>query len=80
MAADKPTRAPRRDDDDDEQLDRLRALAVKVFLALSVVVVLVDALPDPAGSVSPVVMGLVFGTLLALLGLEAANRLMGGGK
>lgn len=78
----KPPRNRRQGDTDDDELDALRALAVKVFIGLSVLVVVMDStgrlFRDPAFKVDPVVMGLVFGTLLALLGLEAANRLMGG--
>lgn len=64
-----------------DELADLRRWAVKVFLALSVLVVVVDLFGrlfrDPAFRVDPVVFGLVFGTLLALLGLEGINRALG---
>lgn len=73
----KPARTP-------DELTDLRRWAVKVFLALSVLVVVVDLFGrlfrDPAFRVDPVVFGLVFGTLLALLGLEGINRALGSGK
>ena len=50
----------------------------------SVALVMMDALGrlfrDPAFSINPLVFGMVFGTLLALLGLEGAAKLLGGGK
>lgn len=67
-----------------DELTDLRRWAVKVFLALSVLVVVVDLagrlFKDPTFRVDPVVFGLVFGTLLALLGLEGINRALGSGK
>lgn len=73
----KPARTP-------DELADLRRWAVKVFLFLSVLVVLVDTFGrlfrDPTFKVDPVVFGLVFGTLLALLGLEGINRVLGAGK
>ena len=64
-----------------EELGELRALSIKVFLALSVSMVLLDALGrlfrDPAFRIEPLVFGMVFGTLLALLGLEGASKLLG---
>lgn len=65
-----------------EELGGLRRAAVYVFLALSVLVVVVDALGrlflDSDFHVDSVVFGFVFGTLLALLGLEGLNRALGG--
>lgn len=65
----------------DPELEELRHLAVKVFLALSVFVVVIDSLGrlfrDPTFRVDAVVFGFVGGVLLALLGLEAANRILG---
>lgn len=79
MADEKPS--PKRQD---RELEDLRRLAVKVFIWLSVLLVVVDVLGrlfrDPAFHVDAVVFGLVFGTLLALLGLEATNKLLSGGK
>lgn len=73
---------PRRaDTQTPDELKGLRRLAVKVFLALSSAVVLVDLVGlfhEPPVQVDPILAGLVFGVLLALLGLEAANRLVGG--
>lgn len=73
----KPSRTP-------DELTDLRRWAVKVFLGLSVLVVVVDLagrlFKDPSFRVDPVVFGLVFGTLLALLGLEGINRALGSGK
>jgi|GEM_PF-6171992 len=72
-----PSRTP-------DELADLRRWAVKVFLALSVLIVVVDMagrlFRDPAFRVDAVVFGLVFGTLLALLGLEGINRALGSGK
>lgn len=81
MADEKEPRRPARTPD---ELADLRRWAVKVFLFLSVLIVLVDTFGrlfrDPAFKVDPVVFGLVFGTLLALLGLEGINRALGSGK
>lgn len=64
-----------------EELGELRALSIRVFLALSVAMVLLDALGrlfrDPSFRIEPLVFGMVFGTLLALLGLEGASKLLG---
>ena len=64
-----------------EELGELRALSIRVFLGLSVSLVLLDALGrlfrDPAFRIDPLVFGMVFGTLLALLGLEGASKLLG---
>ncbi len=69
-------RKPQEDDD----LDRLRYVAIIVFLALSILVVAADVLGRlllrDGFSVDAVVMGLVFGTLLSLLGLEGIQRLL----
>lgn len=66
--------------DDDDELDRLRYIAILVFIALSILVVGADTLgrlfKDGAFRVDAVVMGLVFGTLLSLLGLEGVQRLL----
>lgn len=81
MADEKDSRKAARAPD---ELTDLRRWAVKVFLALSVLVVVVDLagrlFKDPSFRVDPVVFGLVFGTLLALLGLEGINRALGSGK
>lgn len=65
----------------DQELEELRRLAVKVFIALSVFVVVIDSLGrlfrDPSFRVDAVVFGFVGGVLLALLGLEAANKILG---
>lgn len=86
MAGDDPKRRrPRRppEQPDDDELSDLRVQSVRLFMVLSAMVVVVDSLGrlfrDPAFRVDPVVMGMVFGTLLALLGLEVVNRL-GGAK
>jgi len=64
-----------------DELADLRRQAVRLFMALSALVVVVDLagrlFKDPAFRVDPVVFGLVFGTLLALLGLEGINRALG---
>ena len=81
MADEEPSRKAARTPD---ELTDLRRWAVKVFLALSVLVVVVDLagrlFKDPTFRVDAVVFGLVFGTLLALLGLEGINRALGAGK
>lgn len=65
-----------------EELGDLRRAAVQVFLALSVLVVVVDVLGrlflNAEFHVDSVVFGFIFGTLLALLGLEGLNRALGG--
>lgn len=75
---------PRKASRTPDELTDLRRWAVKVFLFLSVLVVVVDLagrlFRDPSFRVDPVVFGLVFGTLLALLGLEGINRALGAGK
>lgn len=67
-------------DDEDDDLSELRFLAIRVFLVLSVLVVLVDILgrlfKDATFHVDPVAMGLVFGTLLSLLGLESIQQVI----
>jgi xanthine/uracil permease len=77
-------KTPRKASRTPDELADLRRWAVKVFLFLSVLVVLVDLFGrlfrDPTFKVDPVVFGLVFGTLLALLGLEGINRVLGSGK
>lgn len=66
--------------DDDDELDLLRYVAIVVFIVLSVLVVAADVLgrlfKDGGFRVDAVVMGLVFGTLLSLLGLEGVQRLL----
>lgn len=71
-----PRGRPVKDDDDD--LDRLRYAAIVVFIVLSAAVVVADFLGRLAAGtgVDAVVMGLVFGTLLSLLGLEGVQRLL----
>lgn len=65
---------------EDGDLDRLRYVAIIVFLVLSILVVAADVLGrlllKDGFSVDAVVMGLVFGTLLSLLGLEGIQRLL----
>lgn len=64
------------------ELGDLRRKAVYVFLFLSVLVVVVDVVGrlflDSDFHVDSVVFGFIFGTLLALLGLEGLNRALGG--
>ena len=75
-------RQEREEREETEELGKLRALSIRVFLGLSVAEVALDALGrlfrDPAFRIDPIVFGLVFGTLLALLGLEGASKLLGG--
>jgi positive regulator of sigma E activity len=70
----------RQQQDDDDELDLLRYAAIVVFIILSVLVVGADILgrlfKDGGFRVDAVVMGLVFGTLLSLLGLEGVQRLL----
>lgn len=70
----------RRQGDDDEGLDRLRYIAILVFIGLSALIVGADILgrlfKDGTFHADPVVAGLVFGTLLSLLGLEGIQRLL----
>lgn len=70
----------RRKPDRDEDLDRLRYVAILVFIGLSVLVIGGDILgrlfKDGSFHADPVVAGLVFGTLLSLLGLEGIQRLL----
>lgn len=65
-----------------EELGDLRRASVRVFLFLSVLVVVVDVIGrlflNPDFHVDSVVFGFIFGTLLALLGLEGLNRALGG--
>lgn len=65
---------------DDDELSGLRFLAIKVFLGLSVLLIVADILgrlfKDSSFHADPVVAGLVFGTLLSLLGLEGIQRLL----
>lgn len=64
---------PRRDDDDADGLDRLRQVAVAVFIALSALLVVAQVTGRP---VSDAFTGLTFGTLLALLGIEGLVRVV----
>ena len=65
---------------DDDELSDLRLLAIKVFLGLSVLLIAADVFgrlfKDSTFHADPVVAGLVFGTLLSLLGLEGIQRLL----
>jgi len=67
-----------------DPLSDLRRYAVVLFLFLSAFVTILDPLArlfkDAAFRVDPVVFGLVYGTTLALLGIEGAAKLMGGNK
>ncbi len=71
-------RAP--EEPEEDELDRLRYVAILVFIVLSILVVVGDVLgrlfKDGTFRVDAVVMGLVFGTLLSLLGLEGVQRLL----
>jgi small neutral amino acid transporter SnatA (MarC family) len=73
----KATRTP-------DELTDLRRWAIKVFIILSIFVVVIDALGrlfrDPTFRVDAVTFGFVGGVLLALLGLEGINRALGSGK
>lgn len=66
--------------EDDDELDLLRKAAIVVFIILSALVVVAAIVgplfKDPGFRVDAVVMGLVFGTLLSLLGLEGVQRLL----
>jgi hypothetical protein len=56
---------------------RLRIIAGGVFLALIVVLALVDTFGRPAGlQVSEVIFGSLLGALLLILGVEGAARLV----
>ena len=59
-------------DDEPDALDRLRAAAVAVFTGLSALIVLAAIAGDPVGEGLD---ALVFGTLLALLGVEGLVRI-----
>jgi hypothetical protein len=65
-----------------DPLARERRAAIRVFIALSVAIVLIDTLgrlfKDPSFHIDTIVFGMVFGTLLALLGIEGFSRLLGG--
>ena len=67
-----------------DPLSDLRRYAVVLFLFLSAFVTILDPLArlfkDAAFRVDPVVFGLVYGTTLALLGIEGAAKLLGGNK
>ena len=69
---------------DEDDLSDLRLQAVKLFLVLSFFVTVIDPVArlfkDPTFHVDPVVFGMVYGTTLALLGIEGFARLLGGGK
>jgi small-conductance mechanosensitive channel len=69
------TRRP--DDDDDDGLDRLRQVAVGVFIALSALLAIATVVGRP---VSDAFTGLTFGTLLALLGIEGLVRVVRSGR
>ena len=66
--------------DERDELAGLRALAIRVFIGLSALLIVGDVFGrlfrDPAFRADPVVSGLVFGTLLSLLGLEGVQRLL----
>lgn len=65
-----------------DPLADLRRKAVYLFLFLSGFVTVLDPLArlfkDSTFRVDPVVFGLIYGTTLALLGIEGAARLLGG--
>jgi len=75
-----PRRSDEQDAQDDDELAGVRVLAIKVFIGLSALLIVGDVLGrlfrDPAFRVDAVVSGLVFGTLLSLLGLEGIQRLL----
>ena len=64
----------------DDDLRGLRRASIKAFIALSIFLVVIDALGrlfrDASFHVDAVVAGLVFGTLLSLLGLEGIQKLL----
>lgn len=74
----------KRPDPDAEDLAGLRLLAIKVFIALSAFLVVVDMVgrlfKDSTFRADPVMLGLVFGTLLSLLGLEGLQRILDRGR
>lgn len=73
-------RGRQQQEDDRADLDLLRQAAIVVFIILSALVVIAAIVGplfrDPTFRVDAVVMGLVFGTLLSLLGLEGVQRLL----
>lgn len=79
--ADDPGHSPRKPQRSPDELADLRRQAVRLFMVLSVAIIVLDSagrlFRDPAFHIDPVVFGLVFGTLLALLGLEGINRVIG---
>lgn len=71
-------------EDDEDELAELRFWAIRIFLGLSAFVTILDPLArlfrDPTFRVDAVVYGLIYGTTLALLGIEGWSRFLGGGK
>ena len=67
-------------EEDDDELSSLRFLAIRVFTFLSALIVIADILGrlfrDNTFHADPTMTGLVFGTLLSLLGLEGIQRLL----
>lgn len=63
-----------------DDLQGLRRFAIKVFIWLSAFIVIIDMMGrlfrDASFHVDAVVAGLVFGTLLSLLGLEGIQKLL----
>lgn len=68
---------PRRPADDDDGLDRLRQVAVGVFIALSALLVVATV---TGRIISDAFTGLTYGALLALLGIEGLVRVVRGGR
>lgn len=69
--------SPRRrseEEEDADELSRLREAAIVVFIALSTFIIIADVFAERRAD--GVIAGLVFGTLLSLLGLEGIQRLI----
>lgn len=62
--------------DDEEELGNLRKAAIGVFIALSAFLMVADVFGPNDYKTDPLMAGLVFGTLLSLLGLEGIQRLI----
>jgi len=71
-------------DPEEDELQELRFLAIRVFIGLSALIVVADLVGrlfrDSTFHADPTMTGLVFGALLALLGLEGIQRVVNRGK
>lgn len=69
---------PKRDDGSPYSFGRARAVGGLALIGLIAVLAVIDAMSDTY-SVDTIQMGLLLGTGMLLLGIEAGRRLLGGG-